>query len=371
MNRMNGFLFSMTVAFAIAIVQLMNVNVDLGTSDTQSQLSVSVDFGVTDAHAEFCDRQDDPAQCKAGKIAAPGMSAFKAATSGKDCESNKGKAQDQCRASSLNPSFVAGCQKKARRIKCKDEPPVCGDGKCEKGETKISCPDDCGGSTCGDGTCDSGEHYGNCKGDCPTCGDGDKDRGETCRNCRQDMPPGRCDGPPPPPPSGPKCGDNTCDEAGGEDFETCPKDCLCGNGTCDEGEMTCAGDCNKGGVDDSNYEECCLLEGCPRVPPGTCKPACEPEEAKQICENERGEYLIVSADIVCEKVKRGGKSLKAPAKKVENNNLIPGVGNDMLVVIVLLVAILAFLFFTRKKKAEKKPPTKGGPATGGTAPGSR
>jgi len=46
------------------------------------------------------------------------------------------------------------------------EPKIeCGDGKCEAGETKENCPNDC--IKCGDGVCDKGETSENCVGDCP------------------------------------------------------------------------------------------------------------------------------------------------------------------------------------------------------------
>ncbi len=51
--------------------------------------------------------------------------------------------------------------------------PVCGNGKCETGETTAKCPQDCPATTpsCGDGTCNGTETTATCPGDCPakTC----------------------------------------------------------------------------------------------------------------------------------------------------------------------------------------------------------
>jgi hypothetical protein len=86
-----------------------------------------------------------------------------------------------------------------------DDPPaaVCGDGTCASTEVGV-CTQDCGGTSnpvCGNGSCEG-----------PT---------ETNATCAQDCPP-----------SGPVCGDNVCDMAGGENSSNCPGDCT-GGGSID------------------------------------------------------------------------------------------------------------------------------------------
>ena len=102
----------------------------------------------------------------------------------------------------------------------KDCVSVCGNGKCQAGENKDNCADDCApkGPTCGDGKCETGETNASCAADCKA--------------------------------TGPVCGDGTCDE--GETTDTCAADCkstgtaVCGNGTCESGESAanCLFDCD-------------------------------------------------------------------------------------------------------------------------------
>jgi hypothetical protein len=45
---------------------------------------------------------------------------------------------------------------------------MCGNTKCEAGESTATCAADCPAqSQCGNNTCDAGENTGNCAGDCP------------------------------------------------------------------------------------------------------------------------------------------------------------------------------------------------------------
>lgn len=88
--------------------------------------------------------------------------------------------------------------------------PVCGNGKCEGGETCANCGD-CG-SCCGNGACDYGENCGSCSKDCGSCcGNGVCDGGEHCQSCEKDC--GKC------------CGNGQCDF--GETCVSCSKDCVC------------------------------------------------------------------------------------------------------------------------------------------------
>jgi len=120
---------------------------------------------------------------------------------------------------------------------------LCGNGKCEAGETSAACPTDCKttGAVCGNGKCESGETTANCPTDCKTtgavCGNGTCESGETTASCPND-----CKA------TGAVCGNGTCES--GETTASCPNDCkttgaVCGNGTCEGGETsaTCAADC--------------------------------------------------------------------------------------------------------------------------------
>ena len=77
--------------------------------------------------------------------------------------------------------------------------PECGNGKYDKWETCITCPEDLWDKckpepVCGDGNVDEWENCRNCEEDIkkciPTCGNGKYDKWETCTNCPQDL--GEC-----------------------------------------------------------------------------------------------------------------------------------------------------------------------------------
>jgi hypothetical protein len=123
--------------------------------------------------------------------------------------------------------------------------PVCGDGTCDSGESKASCPSDCGTTSpkCGDGLCNGTETKASCPGDCgtssPKCGDGLCNGTETKTSCPSDC--GTAT---------PVCGDGKCN--GTETKTSCAKDCggtstgTCGDGTCGSGEdkTSCPQDCD-------------------------------------------------------------------------------------------------------------------------------
>jgi hypothetical protein len=141
--------------------------------------------------------------------------------------------------------------------------PVCGNGKCEPGESAKTCATDCGGigPVCGNGVCEPNEN--NCPKDCgggPVCGNGQCEFGEDDFTCPADCNgktticgDGFCQGDEPktcPEDCAvqPSCGDGKCQ---GDESKTCPKDCgpqaVCGNNQCDPGEsaLSCPADCAK------------------------------------------------------------------------------------------------------------------------------
>ncbi|CAF2884515.1 unnamed protein product [Rotaria sp. Silwood2] len=71
---------------------------------------------------------------------------------------------------------------------------VCGNEKCELGETCRTCLADCGQcppAVCGDGKCEDAETCESCSGDCgkcPVCGDGTCQSNENHQTCSQDCP---------------------------------------------------------------------------------------------------------------------------------------------------------------------------------------
>ena len=113
--------------------------------------------------------------------------------------------------------------------------PYCGDGTCETGETKTSCPADCMG--CGNGIVEGTEQ----------CDAGAANTSTPCATPAYANPPNTCSTCTPSctidTVVGPYCGDGTCET--GETKTSCPADCAgCGNGVLDPGEQCDAGAAN-------------------------------------------------------------------------------------------------------------------------------
>jgi len=190
---------------------------------------------------------------------------------------------------------------------------LCGDGKCQKGETAASCPADCATSVCGDQICSADETYDSCPADCSppppaTCNnDGICNQNEDCLSCPQDCA-GLTTGKPS---SRYCCGADTCDEgicgagcgstagevcddAGESSF--CDADCtfrICGDGTlnltageeCDDGAETASCDsdctaavCGDGTLNQAAGEEC---DDGNTTPGDGCDSACIVETAPE------------------------------------------------------------------------------------------
>jgi len=139
---------------------------------------------------------------------------------------------------------------------CSMTSPSCGDGACEGGETKMSCPLDC--NDCDNGVCDAGEDDMTCPEDCAKCGDG------KCTDSVED--PSSCPGDCPP-----VCGDFSCDPP--ETETSCAQDCkvaVCGDGACDKFDGENCQSCNK------DCGPCVPSDGCTEsVSPGCAGCVCE------------------------------------------------------------------------------------------------
>jgi len=108
----------------------------------------------------------------------------------------------------------------------------CGDGVCGGDETSMNCPIDNCVELCGNGVCDEadGENAETCESDCPCNLDGVCDSFETVSKCELDC----------------TCGNNVCDVDLGENVANCMLDCACNaNGNCEawEDAKHCPQDC--------------------------------------------------------------------------------------------------------------------------------
>ncbi|MBN2087517.1 hypothetical protein JW758_04155 [Candidatus Peregrinibacteria bacterium] len=276
------------------------------------------------ASAAYCDRYEggEADKCGSGMSQAkalPGYGAMTSATAKAPCEAARANALDQCTMKAGgSDAFIGGCKKTVKAYKCPDGGPVtvsavCGNGKCEKGETKKNCPKDCGST------------------------------------------------PPPVVRKGKKCGNGVCDAS--EDFATCPEDCHCGDGTCDptidETFCTCADDC----------KDC--PEGCEGAEPPPCSD-CMEEALKKFweehvqCQDSTSTYHTVLKTMGCEGFFKANKltfysppkvDMEAIAKASAGNGSIPR-WFVIFVTVALSLSFLCLLILVFRKK--KNPNTTGG-----------
>ena len=151
----------------------------------------------TPAEQYACIEQKCPTQAGACAVNAKcaGLIACAKACADKDCRSKCGEAigEDQ----TVFALFLAidACGKAQKCIPSEPAGPVCGDGKCDGGESTETCAKDCKttGPQCGNGQCEEGESTTTCPADCK--------------------------------PDGPKCGNEKCES--GESYTNCPTDCQC------------------------------------------------------------------------------------------------------------------------------------------------
>lgn len=173
-----------------------------------------------------------------------------------------------------------------------DKKPVCGDGTCNTGEDKESCPGDCGEADeefCGNHVCGDDEDCEICAKDCGPCavehcGDGECGDEEDCTTCPEDC--GDC--------PGEFCGNGVCSAAAEEYCSTCPEDCgecgeeHCGDGVCDteggEDCDSCVADCGACVTDYCGDGMCNGFETCESCE-DDCGPCCindcSPEGSKR------------------------------------------------------------------------------------------
>ena len=199
------------------------------------------------------------------------------------CDDNNGCTTDLCQAGVCQHASLFNCGDGVCADTCGESAQqcpldchVCGDGKCQPGESPKTCKADCCGA-CGDGKCigyECGESPAACPSDCgKPCGDQLCEAGENPGSCPADCASQVCgnhvcepsDGGPItcPEDCAASCGNCVCEKS--EDFTSCPNDCgFCGDGLCSvcaglgETKASCFGDCSDfAGVCSSDWQVFC------------------------------------------------------------------------------------------------------------------
>ncbi len=199
--------------------------------------------GKTPAEEYACIEKACPTQvaaCNANPKCA-GLITCAKACKDESCRDNCGKAIGEDRAvfGLLFAMTTCGTEKKC--LEAEVTSPVCGDGKCDEGETAASCAKDCGktGPVCGNESCEEGETPSTCPQDCKPaakCGNEKCEAGESYTTCPTDCQckaDSECG-------EGKKCNDGVCMTSGGGGTA------VCGNFKCESGESktSCAIDCD-------------------------------------------------------------------------------------------------------------------------------
>jgi V8-like Glu-specific endopeptidase len=183
--------------------------------------------------------------------------------------------------------------------------PVCGNGKCETGETKATCPSDCSTTTgCGDGACGDGENFQVCPADCSAASCGDVSFEGCCSGQLLEYCDGgklqmiHCGG-------NPSCGWNAegkyydCGTPGaadpsGANPQACTGGATCGNGACEAGESAascaqdCGGNCGNGVCEQSESAVTCAADCGGGNPPVCGNGVCEQGEFAGTCAKDCG-----------------------------------------------------------------------------------
>lgn len=188
-----------------------------------------------------------------GRLLGPALAALVLMLAG-GCSLELGDAPFKCRSSGTRCPPGYDCKEGycVRPGSCPKVLSSCRDGGVvlpDKGTNEGGVTPDKGGPVCGNGRCETGETSSNCPVDCPTgCGNGVCDANETPTTCPQDCQQN-------------KCGNGTCDP--GETSTSCPQDC---QQTCTDGDTQCQGTsslkyCSSGAWTTDTCQNLCVAGG--------------------------------------------------------------------------------------------------------------